>query len=81
MIIAMVKGEIMDVLPYIGASKASCTMCSRYIGAFNQVCKQNIVTKGSHGKAYPGLGGPGLVFLALLRTSPGLFRTGEMATT
>jgi len=54
MIIAMVKGEIKDVLPYIGVSKLSCTMCSHYIGAFNQVCKQNIVTKGSHGKAYPG---------------------------
>ena len=54
MIIAMVKGEIKDVLPYIGVSKLSCTMCSHYIGAFNQVCKQNIVTKGSRGKAYPG---------------------------
>jgi OTT_1508-like deaminase len=54
MIIAMVKGEIKDVLPYIGVSKLSCTMCSHYIGAFNQVCKQNIVTKGSNGKAYPG---------------------------
>jgi hypothetical protein len=54
MIISMVKGEIKDVLPYIGVSKLSCTMCSHYIGAFNQVCKQNIVTKGSHGKAYPG---------------------------
>ena len=37
MIIAMVKGEIKDVLPYIGVSKVSCTMCSHYIGAFNQV--------------------------------------------
>ena len=54
MIIAMVKGEIKGVLPYIGVSKLSCTMCSHYIGAFNQVCKQNIATKGSHGKAYPG---------------------------
>ncbi len=54
MIIAMVKGEIKDVLSYIGVSELSCTMCSHYIGAFNQVCKQNIVTKGSHGKAYPG---------------------------
>ena len=54
MIIAMVKGVIKDVLPYIGVSKISCTMCSHYIGAFNQVCKQKIVTKGSHGKAYPG---------------------------
>jgi OTT_1508-like deaminase len=54
MIIAMIQGEIKDVLPYIGVSKVSCTMCSHYIGAFNQVWKQNIVTKGSHGKAYPG---------------------------
>ena len=54
MIIAMVKGEIKDVLPYIGVSKVSCTMCSHYIGAFNQVYKQNIVIIGSHGKAYPG---------------------------
>ena len=58
MIIAMVKGEIKDVLPYIGVSKLSCTMCSHYIGAFNQVCKQNIVTRGSHGKAYPGWSWP-----------------------
>jgi hypothetical protein len=58
MIIAMVKGEIKDVLPYIGVSKLSCTMCSHYIGAFNQVCKQNVVTKGSHGKAYPGWSWP-----------------------
>jgi hypothetical protein len=47
MIIAMVKGEIKDVLPYIGVSNLSCTMCSHYVGAFNQVYKQNIVTKGS----------------------------------
>jgi hypothetical protein len=59
MVIAMVKGEIKDVLPYIGVSKLSCSMCSHYIGAFNQVCKQNIVTKGSHGKAYPGWSWPG----------------------
>jgi hypothetical protein len=58
MIIAMVKGEIKDVLPYIGVSKLSCTMCSHYVGAFNQVYKQNIVTKGSHGKAYPGWSWP-----------------------
>ena len=58
MIIAMVKGEIKDVLPYIGVSKISCIMCSHYIGAFNQVCKQNIVTRGSHGKAYPGWSWP-----------------------
>jgi hypothetical protein len=60
MIMAMVKGEIKDVLPYIGVSKVSCTMCSHYIGAFNQVWKQNIVTKGSHGKAYPGWFWPSL---------------------
>ena len=58
LIIAMAKGEIKDVLPYIGVSKISCTMCSHYIGAFNQVCKQNIVTRGSHGKAYPGWSRP-----------------------
>jgi len=58
MIIAMVKGEIKEVLPYIGVSKLSCTMCSHYIGAFNEVCKQNIVIKGSHGKAYPGWSWP-----------------------
>jgi hypothetical protein len=58
MIIAMAKGEIKDVLPYIGVSKLSCTMCSHYIGAFNQVWKQNIVTKGSHGKVYPGWSWP-----------------------
>ena len=53
-IIAMVKGEIKDVLPYVGVSKLSCTMCSHYIGAFNEVSEQKIVTKGSHGKAYAG---------------------------
>jgi hypothetical protein len=54
MIIAMAKGEINDVLPYVGVSKLSCTMCSHYIGAFNEVWGQNIITKGSHGKVYPG---------------------------
>ena len=54
MIIAMIKGKIKDVLPYIGVSKLSCTMCSHYICAFNEIWKQKIVTKGSHGKAYPG---------------------------
>jgi hypothetical protein len=58
MIIAMVNGEVKDVLSYIGVSKLSCTMCSHYIGAFNQVCKQNIVTKDSHGKVYPGWSWP-----------------------
>jgi OTT_1508-like deaminase len=54
LIIAMVKGEIKHVLPYIGVSKLSCIMCSHYICAFNDVTKQKIATKGSHGKAYPG---------------------------
>jgi hypothetical protein len=54
MIMAMVKGEIKDVLPYVGVSKISCTMCSHYIDAFNEVLGQKIVTKGSRGKAYPG---------------------------
>ena len=54
MIIAIVKGDIKDVLPYVGVPKLSCTMCSHYIGVFNKVWKQKIVTKGSHGKAYPG---------------------------
>ena len=54
MVIAMVKGEIKDVLPYIGVSKLSCTMCSHYIDAFNEVSGAKIVTKGPHGKAYAG---------------------------
>jgi hypothetical protein len=58
MVIAMVKGEIKDVLPYIGVSKLSCTMCSHYTGAFNQVWERKIVTKGSDGKAYPGWSWP-----------------------
>jgi hypothetical protein len=60
MIIAMAKGEIKDVLPYVCVSKLSCTMCSHYIGAFNEVWKQKIVTKGSHGKAYAGWFWPSL---------------------
>ena len=60
MIMAMVKGEIKDVLPYIGVSKLSCAMCSHYIGAFNLVFQRNVVTKGSHGKAYPGWSWPSL---------------------
>ena len=59
MIIAMTKGEIKDLLPYVGVSKLSCTMCSHYINAFNEVCGQKIVTKGSHGKAYPAWFWPG----------------------
>jgi OTT_1508-like deaminase len=54
MIMAMVKDEIKDVLPYIGVSKLSCIMCSHYIRAFNEVTRRGIATKGSHGKAYPG---------------------------
>jgi len=54
MITAMANGEIRDVLPYVGVSKLSCTMCSHYIDAFNEVWGQKIATKGSHGKAYPG---------------------------
>jgi hypothetical protein len=60
MIIAMAKGEIKDVLPYVGVSKLSCIMCSHYIRAFNEVTKQKIATKGSHGKAYPGWSWPSL---------------------
>jgi hypothetical protein len=62
MIMAMVKGEIKDVLPYVGVSKLSCIMCSHYICAFNEVgvTKQKITTKGSHGKAYPGWFWPSL---------------------
>jgi hypothetical protein len=54
LIMAMAKGEIKDVLPYVGVSKLSCIMCSRYIRAFNEVMEQKIATRGSHGKAYPG---------------------------
>ena len=65
MIMAMVKGEIMDVFPYIGASKVSCPMCSHYIGAFNQVCKQISLLKALMGRLT--LGGPGLVFLVVTK--------------
>ena len=54
MIMAMVKDEIKDVLPYVGVSKLSCIMCSHYIRAFNNVTDYNIAVRGSHGKAYPG---------------------------
>ena len=60
MIIAMAKDEIKDVFPYIGVSKLSCIMCSHFIRAFNEVTKQKIVIKGSHGKAYPGWSWPNL---------------------
>jgi len=35
-------------------------MCSHYIHAFNEVTKQKVATKGSHGKAYPGWFWPSL---------------------
>jgi hypothetical protein len=54
MIMAMDKGEIVDVFPYIGLSKLTCIMCSYYISAFNEVTEKEVATKGSHGKAYPG---------------------------
>jgi OTT_1508-like deaminase len=60
LIMAMVKGEIDHVEPYIGVSKHSCIMCSHYIRAFNKVTKQKVATKGSHGKAYPGWFWPSL---------------------
>ena len=60
MIIAMAKGEIEDVFPYVGVSKRSCIMCIHYIRAFNEVTKQRVSTKGSHGKAYPGWSWPSL---------------------
>jgi len=40
MVMATVKGEITQVLPYIGVSKLSCIMCSHYIRAFNEVMEQ-----------------------------------------
>ena len=58
MAMAMVKGEITHVLPYIGVSKLSCIMCSHYIRAFNEVMEQKIAIRGSHGKAYPGWSWP-----------------------
>ncbi|KAH9971807.1 hypothetical protein BGW80DRAFT_1561355 [Lactifluus volemus] len=58
LILAMVKGEIKDALPYIGVSKLSCIMCSHYIHAFNEVMEENIATRGSRGKAYPGWSWP-----------------------
>ena len=60
MIMAMVKGKIEHVEPYIGVSKLSCLMCSHYIRTFNQVTKQRITTNRSHGKAYPGWSWPSL---------------------
>ena len=54
LLMAKVRGDINDVAHYIGVSKLSCIMCSNYILAFNMVTEENIATKGSHGKAYPG---------------------------
>lgn len=54
MIMAIDKGKIGDVFPYIGVSNFSCIMCIHYIDAFNEVTNQRFTTKGSHGKAYPG---------------------------
>jgi hypothetical protein len=58
MVMAMVKGDISHVLPYIGVSKLSCIMCSHYIRAFNEVMGQTITVRGSHGKAYAGWSWP-----------------------
>ena len=60
MVMAMDKGEINHVFPYVGVSKLSCIMCSYYIHAFNEVTGQKIATKGYHGKAYPGWSWPSL---------------------
>ena len=60
MIMAMVKGEIENVLPYIGVSKLSCIMCTHYIRAFNGLTEEKIATRGSRGKAYPGWFWPNL---------------------
>ena len=76
LIMAMVKGEIDHVEPYIGVSKLSCIMCSHYIRAFNRVTKEKIGIEGSRGKAYPGWFWPSLpshdeelrpAFLGLIR--------------
>ena len=54
MIMAMDKGKIRHVFPYIGVSKLSCIMCIHYIDAFNEATNEKITTKGSHRKAYSG---------------------------
>ena len=54
MILAMDKGKIGNVFPYIGVSKLSWIMCIHYIDAFNEATNEKITTKGSHEKAYPG---------------------------
>lgn len=53
MIMAMDKGKIRHVFPYIGVLKLSCIMCIHYIDTFNEATNEKITTKGSHGKAYP----------------------------
>jgi hypothetical protein len=58
MVMAMVKEEITDVLPYIGVSKLCCIMCSCYIHTFNEVMGHSINIRGLHGKAYPGWSWP-----------------------
>ena len=60
MIRAMVKGEIKNVMPYIGVSKLSCIICSHCIRTYNKITEQQIATKGSHRKAYPGWFWPSL---------------------
>jgi hypothetical protein len=61
MVMAMVKGDIPHVLPYIGVSKLCCIMCSHYIHTFNEVMGQTITIRGSHGKAYPGWSWPSIL--------------------
>ncbi|KAF8312581.1 uncharacterized protein EI90DRAFT_654952 [Cantharellus anzutake] len=60
MITALFKGELQEVLPYIGVSKLSCMMCIHYIQALNEVTGKRIAVKGSHRKAYPGWSWPSL---------------------
>ena len=76
LLMAKVRGDINDVAPYIGVSKLSCIMCNYYIRAFNALTRENIATRGSHGKAYPGWCWPSFpscdkelrpIFLGLIR--------------
>jgi hypothetical protein len=57
MIIAMVGRKIKH-LAYIGVSKLSCIMCSHYIRTFREITGEKALTRGSHGKAYPGWAWP-----------------------
>ena len=66
MIMAMVRDEIKDVLPYVGVSKLSCIMCSQYIRAFNEVRSITSLLKVLTGRLT--LGGSGLVILILTVT-------------